>query len=102
MRYKQLFAFLCFLITGSMATAGPDNIAPFAKVTASTTLSENFKASNVTDGIIGVNGKGEWACEGVNTDWGYIRFPWIQLDWNEPQSINKILLFDRTNLYDHI
>ncbi len=102
MPYKQLLASLCFLITGSIATAGPDNIAPSAKVTASTTLSEKFKPPNVTDGIISIDGKGEWACEGVTTDWGYIRFPWIQLDWNEPQLINKILLFDRANLNDHI
>ena len=102
MRYKQLLTCLCFLIIGSMATAGTDNIAPSARVTASTTLSENFKASNVSDGIIGINGKGEWACEGVTTDWGYIRFPWIQLDWSEPQLIDKILFFDRASLYDHI
>ncbi len=98
MYYKQWLALLCFFIIGSIAKAGPDNIAPSAKVTASTTLSEKFKASNVTDGVIGVDGKGEWACEGVTTDWGYVRFPWIQLDWNEPQMINKILLFDRANM----
>lgn len=102
MYYKQLLALLCLLNSWSIATAGPDNIASSAKVTASTTLNENFKASNITDGIIGVNGKGEWACEGVTTDWGYIRFPWIQLKWKEPQLINKIILYDRVNLYDHI
>ena len=102
MCYKRLAALLFFFITRLIATAGPDNIAASAKVTASTTLSEKFKASNVTDGIIGIDGKGEWACEGVTTDWGYVRFPWIQLEWNEPQMINKILLFDRANLKDHI
>ncbi|MDQ2864300.1 MAG: glycoside hydrolase family 92 protein, partial [Bacteroidota bacterium] len=102
MHYKRLLALLYFSIAGSIATAGPDNIAPFAKVTASTSLSKKFAASNVTDGIIGIDGKGEWACEGVATDWGYLRFPWIQLDWNTPQLINKILLFDRPNVEDHI
>jgi predicted alpha-1,2-mannosidase len=102
MQYKQLIAVLCLLIPGITAIAGTDNIAALAKVTASTTLNEKFKASNVTDGVIGIDGQGEWACEGVTTDWGYIRFPWIQLDWNEPQLINKILLFDRAGMENHI
>src|SRR5690348_16280063 len=48
MHYKQLIAVLCLLIPGIKAIAGPDNIAPLAKVTVSTTLNEKFKASNVT------------------------------------------------------
>ena len=102
MNYKRLLALFCFSVISLGAIAGPDNIAPSAKVTASTTLSEKFKPSNVTDGIIGVDGKGEWACEGDTTDWGYVRFPWIQLDWEQPQLVNKILLFDRPNMHDHI
>jgi hypothetical protein len=43
-------------------------------------------------------GKGQWACEGVTTDWGYIRFPWLKLEWDQPQSINKIILYDRPEL----
>ena len=82
--------------------AGTDNIAPFAKITASSSLNSHFTADNVKDGIIGVANNGEWACEGDTTDWGYIRFPWIQLDWNQPQSIDKILLFDRPALNNHI
>lgn len=102
MKYKRCLVLSCFYVISLSTIAGPDNIAPTAKVTASTTLSEKFSPSNITDGIIGVNGKGEWACEGVTTDWGYVRFPWIQLDWDEPQLINKILLFDRPNMEDHI
>ncbi len=102
MHSKILFLSFSLLLIGSQAMAGPDNIAPLAKVTASTSLNEKFKASNVTDGIIGIDRKGEWACEGITTDWGYIRFPWIELDWKEPVLINKILLFDRANLTDHI
>ena len=83
------------------AIAGTDNIAPYAKVTASSSLNNQFKAENVTDGLIGVANKGEWACEGVTTDWGYIRFPWIQLDWEQPQAIDKILLFDRPSRNEH-
>lgn len=102
MNRTRLLAILCYFFTSLTASAGTNNIATSAKVSASTTLSSNFNAANVIDGIIGVNGKGEWACKGVSTDWGYVRFPWIKLDWQEPQTINKILLFDRPNMNDHI
>lgn len=93
---------LAGLLAGLCAMAGPGNIAPEATVTVSTTLDSNYAARYLTDGIIGVNGKGEWACAGDTTDWGYIRFPWVQLNWDAPRKINRILLFDRSNLHDHI
>ncbi len=82
------------------AIAGTDNIAPLSRVTASTALNERFKPGNVTDGLIGIPEVGEWACEGVTTDWGYIRFPWIQLDWDQPQTIDRIVLYDRPSLVE--
>ena len=82
--------------------AGPNNIAPKAKVSASTSLNQNFAANNVIDGIIGIHEQGEWACEGATTDWGYLRFPWIQLDWQQPQTINKVVLYDRPSMKEHI
>ncbi len=45
---------------------------------------------------------GEWACQGDTTDWGYIRFPWLQLQWKSPQKINRIVLYDRPVLDEHI
>ncbi|MEP7251485.1 MAG: discoidin domain-containing protein [Ginsengibacter sp.] len=98
----SLLVFLFICISAMACISGPLNIAPLAKVTASTMLNEKFNPSNVTDGIIGVSGKGEWACEGVSTDWGYVRFPWIQLTWQQPEVVNKILLFDRPDLNEHI
>ncbi len=59
MNYKRLLVLFCISVTNSSTIAGPNNIAPSAKVTASTTLGERFKPSNVIDGVIGVNGKGE-------------------------------------------
>jgi len=93
---------LLVLIPGFSCYGGPDNIAPKATVTTSTILNEKFAASNVADGIIRISNKGEWASAGDTTDWGYIRFPWIQLDWNTPQKINRIVLFDRPLLREHI
>lgn len=98
---KLLIATLATGLT-QLAFAGTDNIAPQAKVSASTSLDANYAPANVTDGIIGVANKGEWACVGVTTDWGYVRFPWIQLDWSQPQMIDRIILYDRPSESDHI
>lgn len=97
-------SFLTLVVTSICFTvsATPDNVAPKAKVTASSSINNDFGPANIMDGIIGVPGRGEWACQGDTTDWGYIRFPWIQLTWAEPQAINRIVLFDRPSLKDHI
>lgn len=98
---RPVFTFSLVLLS-LISYAGPGNIAPSATISASTSLNKNFDARNITDGIIGIDGIGEWACEGVITDWGYIRFPWIQLDWKQEQQINRIVLFDRASPTEHI
>lgn len=82
--------------------AGSDNIAPKATITASTSLNDQFKPSNVADGIIRIKNMGEWACVGDTTDWGYVRYPWVRLEWKSPQKINRIVLYDRPILKEHI
>lgn len=101
-KFKQLIGFICLTAASFNAVAGTDNIAGNAKVSASTSLNNNYKADNVKDGLIGVANKGEWACEGVTTDWGYIRFPWIELEWTNAQTIDKIILYDRPSTDEHI
>ncbi|MDB5190547.1 MAG: alpha,2-mannosidase [Segetibacter sp.] len=91
---------LCIL--SKYAIAGTDNIAIHANVTASTMFNGNYRPENIKDGLIGLMNKGEWACEGLTTDWGYVRFPWIQLDWNQPQAVNKVILYDRAAADEHI
>ena len=81
--------------------AGGNNIAPNAKVSVSTFLTPEFSSEKLTDGIIGVDGLGEWACQGETVFWGYIRYPWVRLDWPEEVSINKIILYDRASLSQH-
>lgn len=78
------------------------NVAPKAHVTASSALSEEYLPANVVDGVIGVDNIGEWAEKGENNYWGHCTLPWIKLEWNEEQWINKIILYDRVNRYDHI
>ena len=91
-----------FLFVWTNAVSGPDNIAPKAKVSASSISSDDFAARYAVDGLIRLDGIGEWACEGVTTDWGYIRFPWIELRWEKAYTINRVVLFDRPSLKEHI
>lgn len=97
---KLLFILLlhccCFCIY-----AGPGSIANKATVTASSENTEKGKAANVADGIIRIDGKGEWVSKSTVTFWGQIDYPWIQLDWQQPQSINKIILYDRVSDASH-
>jgi predicted alpha-1,2-mannosidase len=81
--------------------AGPDNIAPLASVSVSTTLDNDHSHKHLTDGIIGIVDQGEWACMGETIFWGYIRYPWIQLDWSQPYNINKVILYDRPGQEEH-
>lgn len=86
--------FFALLLVKSLQ-ASSVNIASKAEITASTKLNSNYAPENVADGIIGVKNMGEWACEGKTTDWGYIRFPWIQLQWGQEKTIDRIVLYDR-------
>ncbi|WP_126973280.1 GH92 family glycosyl hydrolase [Gynurincola endophyticus] len=99
MKYVLSSLFIIFAVT---AIAGTDNIAPLSKVTVSTELNDRFKARNAVDGIIAVDGQGEWACEGVTTSWGDMRYPWIQFDWDKEYIISRIVLYDRVNTTDNI
>ncbi len=90
------------ILSVAAVQGGTGNIAPAATITASTTLNAQYDARNIADGKIGIDQAGEWACEGETTDWGYIRFPWIRLEWNTPQVINTIVLYDRPTLKEHI
>ncbi|MFY0628484.1 MAG: GH92 family glycosyl hydrolase [Reichenbachiella sp.] len=101
MNIKTIYSvFLFTSISLFNVHAGPGSIAEMALVTASTSI-DGFEESNVIDSEIRIHGKGEWACEGQTTFWGYIRYPWIQLDWAEPKTINRIVLYDRPGLDEH-
>ncbi|MGD9329103.1 MAG: glycoside hydrolase family 92 protein, partial [Cyclobacteriaceae bacterium] len=93
-------SFLLLVIATLTLNAGPGSIAEKASVTASSSI-EGFSESNVIDGEIRIQNIGEWACEGQTTFWGYIRYPWIQLDWEESQTINRVVLYDRPGLDEH-
>ena len=100
LKIERILSVIIIAFSIQLLSATPHNIAPQAKVTASTSES-NFPANNVTDGIIRIDNQGEWACEGFKRAWGETRLPWIQLEWNTPQSINKIVLYDRPSYNEH-
>lgn len=100
MKRKLITLILSAFFTSALAST--ENIAPQATITASTSLNDGYKPQNIADGIIRIHGKGEWACQGDTTDWGYVRFPWLQLDWKSSMKVNRVVLFDRPSLKEHI
>ena len=96
MKFSLVFT-LCVFSCAQIALAGPNSIANKATVTASSTMNSKFAAGNVIDGIIGVENKGEWASMARSRD-----YPWIQLNWDSLQHINKIVLYDRPSLRENM
>ncbi|WP_054025962.1 S-layer homology domain-containing protein [Bacillus sp. FJAT-28004] len=64
-----------------------------ATVTASSYFNANYTPDKVFDGITGQAGNGEWASKEEQN-------PWIQVNWTENQTFNKIIFYDRPNLVD--
>lgn len=82
--------------------AGPYNIAPKAKITASSQKDSNHAPSRAIDGIIGVENQNEWVSSSQQTSWGAIDYPWIKLEWDTPQNVNRVILYDRPIQESHI
>lgn len=91
---------ICFLLVSFAVKAGPSNIAGKAKVTTSS-CKEGSSGDFAIDGKIRQLDRGEWASNAVMPYWGDLPFPWIRLDWQEEQFINKIILYDRPDLQSH-
>ena len=77
-----------FIITFTNTTLAFQNIAKEAIISTSSSLDGN-EGEKVVDGIIRLDGKGEWACVGERKAWGANKLPWIQLDWNKERTINS-------------
>ena len=97
---KTGFTFL-LLFCSWFVYGGPGSIAGKARVTASSEIAGKGEASNIIDGISRIDSKGEWVSKSTVTFWGQIDYPWIQLNWERPQAINKIILFDRATEATH-
>ncbi|MHC4581050.1 MAG: discoidin domain-containing protein [Planctomycetota bacterium] len=95
-------AIIWLLASTALVCAGPESIARDAKVTVSSQLNDHYSGRRITDGIIGLRDSGEWASKGQTAFWGYVKYPWVQLDWPKPQWIEKVILYDRQALEEHL
>ncbi len=91
---RIILAFLLCSVCLHTMKATTQNIAPQARVSASSVLDEQHAASCATDGLIRIPGQGEWRSGAKMTFWGEIDFPWIQLDWDEEVEITSVTLYD--------
>ena len=91
---NKLSFYILFAITFSLS-AHDRNVAKDAVISASSSLNSETTPEKLADGIIGVKDFGEWVCEGVLTSWGYIELPWVKMEWDKPQQVNRIILYDR-------
>jgi len=98
---KVLLAFF-FLLLNFNVLAGPGNIASLAKVSASAELNSDYSANKVIDGLIRISDIGEWASNSKVNFWGGVNYPWIQLNWDESQLIDKVVFYDRVSLDSHL
>lgn len=91
---KSLWLILLYLLPVSLL-ATPYNIAPSAKISSSSTAGDGYEAKRVTDGQIRILNMGEWR-SGSRLDMrGRVYpFPWIQLDWDTPVNVNRVILYD--------
>ena len=65
------------------------NIAPEAEVSVSSEyFDSNWSKEKLTDGIVKIDGKGEWSSN-------FETYPWVKLNWDTLRTINKIVLYDR-------
>ena len=96
---KAVSAALFFLVT--VISFATENIASEASVTVSSEL-QGYEGNHLTDGIIMLAGKGEWACIGERKAWGANILPWLQLNWDEQRHINAVVLYDRPELNEHV
>jgi hypothetical protein len=74
-----------------------DNLAPLAELSGS---GEDLRAA--VDGVKQQDGVGEWLGGSPNAWYGLITYPSLELKWNRPQMVNKVVLYDRSTLTEHM
>lgn len=97
---KRIIGLFLVALIPLYVSAGPDNIAPAAKVKASSSV-PGYECQHVTDGIICIQDQGEWASNSSVSFYGSIDYPWLELEWDTPRSIDRIHLYDRPSQQIH-
>ena len=54
------------------------------------------------DGVKQQDGTGEWIGDSPNAWYGWISYPTLELKWETPQKINKVVLYDRPTEEEHM
>lgn len=95
-RRMAVSALLVILSTISLSLpchATTRNVALLAKATASSEADGNSSAACVNDGIARISGKGSWISKSGVTFWGEIDYPWVQLQWEEPVAVSRVVIY---------
>ena len=85
-KQKLFILFIGLMCTIHAVHSRPLSIASKATVTSSSELNKNLSCININDGVISVEGKGNWLANDKEA--------WIKLSWEKPQLINKIVVFN--------
>lgn len=85
---------LMFVAGGASLHATPYNIAPQGRATASSEKGAGFVAGNINDGNARIEGSGAWQSTSTTTFWGQIDYPWVQIEWNTPVWVDKVVVYD--------
>lgn len=78
-------------------SAARPNLALLASAGGSGTTPEA-----AVDGVKQQNGVGEWIGGSPNAWYGWIDYPRLELNWQTPQKINKVVLYDRPTEAEHM
>jgi putative alpha-1,2-mannosidase len=97
MMVKTAVGFLCAFCALHASARQAANLAPLAAVDGPGQYVEA-----AVDGIRQQSGSGEWIGESPNTWYGWITYPKLELKWQTPQTINKVVLYDRPTRDEHM
>ncbi|MHC4906280.1 MAG: glycoside hydrolase domain-containing protein [Planctomycetota bacterium] len=87
---------ILLLSTSSYGQIG-ENLAPLASLSGP---GENLQAA--VDGVKQQDGTGEWIGGSPNKWHGWIDYPKLELTWDTPQKVNKVVLYDRPSAEEHM
>lgn len=98
---KKIISTVSLCLLSFFAVATTYNIAPLATLKSSSNI-EGYDVSKITDGFSRIHDKNEWRSTSMQTFWGYIDYPWVDMRWDEKKSINRVILYDRATTDSHI
>ncbi|MCD6395769.1 MAG: dienelactone hydrolase family protein, partial [Planctomycetes bacterium] len=74
-----------------------ENLAPLAAVSG-----PGIEPRAAVDGVKHKDGAGEWIGDSPNAWYGWIKYPQLELKWEKPQKVNKVVIYDRPTLTEHM